>query len=167
MFYDGNKSYFPLICIGRNIPTGDGGMIPCLCVSPAGRVAIVESDPAACGETSQHFLERVSSYSAAIRKWNYPMLDSIAAEFFFKQDGQAARVIDKMVRYGYLTFADNLVFSFNLNKGLQEANHLIVVSTGKNELSDRKAEFKQGSFKESDLLFAVMDAAAASIFIEA
>lgn len=66
-----------------------------------------------------------------------------------------------------MTFADNLVFSFNLNEGLQKANHLIVVSTGKNELSERKAEFKQGSFKESNLLFAVMDAAAASIFIEA
>ena len=167
MFYDGNKSYFPLICIGQNVPTGDGGTIPCLCVSPSGRIAIVESDPAAKGESSQQFLDRVSGYSAALRKWGYPKLDSIAAEFFYKRDGQAARIIDRMVRCGYLTFADNLVFSFSLNKGLQEAEHLVIVSAAKPDLTDCKAEFKQGAYQESTILFAVMDSAAASIFIEA
>lgn len=166
MFYDGNKSYFPLICIGQNVPTGDGGTIPCLCVSPSGRIAIVESDPAARGESAQQFLDRMTACSAALRHWNYPKLDSIAAQFFYSRDGQAARVIDRMVRCGYLTFSDNLVFSFNLNKGLQEAKHLIIVSTAKADLAERKAEFKQGAYQDSDLLFAVMDSAAASIFIE-
>lgn len=167
MFYDGNKSYFPLICIGQNVPTGDSGTIPCLCVSPSGRIAIVESDPATTGETQAQFLDRISRYSSALRKWNYTDLDSVAAKFFYAKSGQAGRIIDKMVRCGYLTFSDNLMFSFKMNKGLQEAQHLVVVSSDKSKLDECKAAFKQGAYEDSKILFAVMDSVAASIFIEA
>ena len=166
MFYDGNKSYFPLVCIGQNVPTGDGNTIPCLCVSPSGRIAIVESDPSSTGEAPAHFLDRLSAYSAALRKWNYTALDSIAAQFFYAKSGQAGRVVDKMARCGYLTFSDNLMFSFKMNKGLQEAPHLVIVSTEKSNIAECKTKFKQGAYQESEILFAVMDSAAASIFIE-
>ncbi len=167
MFYDGNKSYFPLVCIGQNVSTGDGNTIPCLCVSPSGRIAIVESDPATTGETQAQFLDRISRYSAALRKWNYSAVDSVAAQFFYAKSGQAGRVIDKMVRCGYLTFSDNLMFSFKLNKGLQECQHLVIVSAEKSKLAECKDRFKQGAYEDSEILFAVMDSAAASIFIEA
>ena len=87
MFYDGNKSYFPLVCIGQNVSTGDSCTIPCLCVSPSGRIAIVESDPATTGETQEQFLNRISRYSSALRKWNYTDLDSIAAKFLYAKYG--------------------------------------------------------------------------------
>ena len=166
MFYDGNKSYFPLVCIGQNVPVGDGNTIPCLCVSPSGRIAIVETDPASTGETNRQFLDRISKYSSALREWNYSDLDSIAAKFFYARSGQAGRVIDKMARCGYLTFSDNLMFSFKMNKGLQEAPHLIIVSADKAKLSQCKDTFKQDDFMKSDLLFAVMDSSSASVFIE-
>ena len=167
MFYDGNKLYFPLVCTGQNVSTGDGNTIPCLCVSPSGRIAIVEPDPEATGESAEQFLERVTAYSNSLRRWNYTDIDSAAAQFFYAKSGQAARVIDKMARCGYLTFSDNLMFSFKLNKGLQEAQHLVIISADKNKLSECKDRFKQKVYEDSKILFAVMDSAAASIFIEA
>lgn len=160
MFYDGNKTYSPLICIGRNVPVGtggDAGNIPCLCVSPYGRIAIVEPDPFRLGESGEAFVTRISRIVAELRKWDCDTLDGVAADYFYETTGQAARGIDAMALNGYLTFAAKQDFFDGVNAGLQKEDILIIVSVDPDELPMRKAEFSQDALGNSGLLFSLID----------
>lgn len=160
MFYDGNKAYSPLICIGRNVPVGAGGAagsINCLCVSPSGRIAIVEPDPFRSGESEADFISRISAYIEELRQWDCDTLDGVAADYFYDTTGQAARGIDIMARNGYVTWAAEQAFFSGVDEGLQEADILIMVSVDPDELSMRKVEFSQGRIGASGLLFSLVE----------
>lgn len=160
MFYDGNKAYSPLICIGRNVPVGAGGAagsIPCLCVSPYGRIAIVEPDPFRHGESGADFAARISGIVSELRKWDCDALDGVAADYFYDTTGQAARGIDIMALNGYLTLAAKQDFFNGVNAGLQKEDILIMVSVDPNELPMRKVEFSQGALGGSGLLFSLVE----------
>lgn len=159
MFYAGDKAYSPLVCIGRNVPVGTGdaaGSIPCLCVSPYGRIAIVEPDPFRNGESGTDFAARLSSIASELRRWNCDMLDGVAADYFYETTGQAARGIDIMALNGYLTLAAKQDFFNDVNAGLKKEDILVVVSVSSEELSMRKVEFSQGAIGSSGLLFSLV-----------
>lgn len=160
MFYDGNKAYSPLICIGRNVPVGAGGAagsINCLCVSPSGRIAIVEPDPFRRGESESDFISRISGYISELRQWGCDTLDGVAADYFYDTTGQAARGIDIMARNGYVTWAAKHDFFASVDEGLQKADILIMVSVDPDELSMRKVEFANGKIGSSGLLISIVE----------
>lgn len=153
MLYEGNKAYYPLIQIGQNIKIGpdESDVIECLCVSPSGRIAIVERDPHSF-ESDQDFLDRLTSYSDTLRSWSWSDLNEIAADHYYRTEGQAFRVIDLMARAGYLTFSDEGLLSIKLDRGLKTETHLVIVSTP--DVESRKATFSCGEFADSRLYFA-------------
>lgn len=156
MLYEGNKAYYPLIKIGQNIKIGPGesDVIGCLCVSPSGRIAIVEHDPYPT-ESNHDFLNRLTRYSDTIRSWSWSDLDEIAADHYYRTEGQAFKVIDLFARAGYLTFADEGLLSIKLDRGLKTETHLVIVSTP--DSASRKATFSRGEFADSRLYFACVD----------
>lgn len=156
MLYEGNKAYYPLIMIGQDIKIGpnETDTIGCLCVSPSGRIAIVERDPHPT-ESDHDFLDRMTTYSDLLRSWDWSYLNEIAADHYYRTEGQAFRVIDLMARAGYLTFADEGLLSIKLDRGLKTEKHLVIVSTL--NPATRKADFACGDFADSRLYFACVD----------
>ena len=156
MLYEGNKAYYPLIMIGQNVKVGpdESDTIGCLCVSPSGRIAIVERDPHPA-ESDHDFLDRMTKYSDLLRSWEWSDLDEISANHYYRSEGQAFRVIDLMARAGYLTFADEGLLSIKLDRGLKTETHLVIISTS--EVASRKADFTCGDFADSRLYFACVD----------
>ena len=157
MLYEGNNAYFPLIPIGQGIkldPNVDD-TIGCICVSPAGRVAIVEQDPSITGEPEELFLSRVTRCSDYIRNLDADALNKIAEDSYYRSEGQAFRLIDILARAGCLQFADEGLFSIKLERGLRTEQHLVVVSTKNSK--ERRKDFAQGKFAESHLYFSFVD----------
>ncbi len=160
MFYDGNKAYSPLICIGRNVPAdarSSSEIIRCLCVSPSGKIAIVEPDPYHAGESETDFICRISNYINELRKWDCDTLDGVAADYFYDTTGQAARGIDIMARNGYVTLAAKHDFFAAVDNGLQKDDILIMISVDQDEIPMRKVEFSNGKIGSSDLLVSIVD----------
>ena len=156
MLYEGNKSYYPLIMIGQDIQIGptESDTIRCLCVSPSGRIAIVERDPHPT-ESDPDFLDRMAAYSDLLRSWDWSHLNEIAAEHYYRTEGQAFSVIDLMARAGYLTYADEGLLSIKLDRGLKTQTHLVIVATS--EVKSRMADFTRGEYADSRLYFACVD----------
>lgn len=156
MLYEGNKAYYPLILIGQNVQIGpdESDTIGCLCVSPSGRIAIVERDPQTA-ETDHDFLDRMTLYSDLLRSFDWSKLNEIAAAHYYRTEGQAFSVIDLMARAGYLTFADEGLLSIKLDRGLKTEKHLVIVSTS--DTQSRKATFTCGEYADSRLYFACVD----------
>lgn len=156
MLFDGNKSYSPLVCVGSDIPAGRS-RIERLCVSPSGRVAIVERDPFRRGESESSFLERISAYIAEIRSWDCDRLDDIAADHAYRTSGQAARVIDIMARHGHLSFSDAGDFRSEMESGLRSEPILVVVAVDADEMDMRRVEYSQGALAASSLIFSFVE----------
>lgn len=158
MFYDGNKAYSPLICVGRNVPIGKGGsVISSICVSPSGRIAIVEPDPFHNGESGADFISRISGVISELRKWDCEALDCVAADYFYDTTGQAAWGVDIMALNGYVTLAAKQDFFDGVNAGLQKEDILIMVSVDPDELPMRRVEFSQGAIANSGFLFSLVE----------
>lgn len=157
MLHDGNNAYSPLICIGKDIPlVKEMPPVPCLCVSPSGRIAIVESSPSKTGETTEQFIFRLKSYIKTLRKMCCDDLDGIASDFYYRATGQAARSIDIMARNGYLTLAAKHSFFYDVDEGLHLHDILVIVSVDKDELDMKRIEFSTGSLGSSGLLFSLV-----------
>ena len=157
MLYEGNKSYYPLIPIGQNITVGpdQADTIGCICVSPSGRIAIVEQDPAITGEPEDQFLSRVTRCSDYIRNFGWSKLNEISEDYYYQTEGQAFRIIDIMARAGLLQFADEGLLSVKLDRGLGTEQHLVVIST--NDSKSRRKDFSCGKFAGSHLCFSFID----------
>lgn len=157
MLFNGDKAYSPLVCVGKNVPVGQSGTISSILVSPAGRIAIVESDPYCKGESGSDFVSRVTAHIKALRKWDCDRLDAVAADYFYETTGQAARGIDVMALRGYLTLSSAQDFFDGVNAGLQKDAILVIVPVERDELSMRKVEFSQGAIGDSGLLFSLVE----------
>lgn len=157
MLYEGNKEYYPLLPIGENIQVGPYkyDTVGCICVSPSGRVAIVEQDPAITGEPEDYFLARITRCSDLLRNFGWEALNKIAEEYYYRTEGQAFRLIDLMARAGCLQFADEGLFSIRLDRGLSTEQHLIVIST--DDSKTRRKDFECGKFSDSHLYFSFID----------
>ena len=157
MLYEGNKAYYPLFPIGEDIQVGpnENDTVGCICVSPSGRVAIVEQDPAITGEPEEQFLARVTRCSDYLRNFGWEALNGMAEEYYYRTEGQAFRLIDLMARAGCLQFADEGLFSIRLDRGLSTEQHLVVVSTADSKA--REKDFTCGKFADSHLYFSFID----------
>lgn len=158
MMYDGNNKYFPLLLIGRDVQIGpdEADTVGCLCVSSSGRIAIVDRDPAITGEDDSAFLERMTRYSDLLRSWDLSKLDEIAADYYYRTEGQAMRIIDLMARAGLLVFADEGLFSIRVTRGLMTERHLVIL------ISQAVEDFRRdtlccGEFANADMLFSFVD----------
>lgn len=158
MLYDGNKNYFPLLLIGQDVQIGpdEADTVGCLCVSSSGRIAIVERDPVLTGEDEAAFLDRMTRYSDLIRTWDLEKLDAIAADHYFRTEGQAMRIIDLMARAGLLVFADEGLFSIRVHRGLKTEQHLVILVSQEPD-HFRRDTFSSGAFAEAPLLFSFVD----------
>lgn len=155
MLYEGNKAYYPLIPIGQNVKIGptEADVVGCLCVSPSGRIAIVERDPITKDEIERDFLNRMTRCSDIIRTWNWTKLNEIAETHYYHAEGQAFRVIDLMARAGYLQFADEGLLSIKLDRGLKTEQHLVIVASP--NVRERRSAYTCGAFAESHLYFSL------------
>lgn len=164
MYYTGDTNYYPLVCIGCNVNTEAGELISSLYVSPYGRIAFALSEFNIKANTANSCLSRVGKCSDFIRKLDSKQLDAISSDYFYKRDGQAFRVIDKMAACGYKTFSEGRSLASALNKGLRSERHLVIVPVEKDDLAKAREILKSEQFQKSDLLFAVVDRKDTSFF---
>lgn len=131
MLYDGNKAYTPMILIGKDvtIECDDLVVVPAILLSPSGRIAIVEQDPSITGENKAKFEARMTAISDSVRTWDWQYLNDISENYYYQSEGQAFRVIDLMVRAGYLQFADEGLLSIKAERGLKTESHLIIIAS--------------------------------------
>lgn len=103
------SDYKNLVCIGQGIsltdPVGREYRID-LFISPTGRVAVRLPLPLAgaspAGADPKH-LRRVASI---VRVWSVEQLNEVCADHFYRTEGQAADIIDVLVRAGRASFSD-------------------------------------------------------------
>lgn len=159
MFYDGNYNYSKLVCVGRNVPIGQdsGECIPCLCVSPFGRVAIVVETQACSEEATGLFLAKVSSYIDTLRHWMSSDLDSIASDYYYRSCGQAARAWDILACNGFVDFNVTDWSLYQPDSGLQLHDILVIVPERPDGAESRNAGLDLRKIEESDILFSFIE----------
>lgn len=122
--------YSPLLCIGREVPVGSGdakGYIDNLYVTPTGHLVIVETKLFRNQESRRTVVAQTIDYAKELQQWDAEMIDSVAGNYFYQRDGQAARVIDAMAAAGYLTFSDEAALTDAINEHLMEASFLLLI----------------------------------------
>lgn len=129
--------YFPMVCIGRDIPMGHD-FIDAVYVSSAGHIVIVES----CLTSEADGAARILDCINELRTWNYDRLDNIASDYFYETEGQAALISDVMAREGHIKFSDIGRFKSSVNNSLFEASFLtVLVGTNINMVASQVAEY--------------------------
>ncbi len=122
--------YAPLVCIGTEVSVGHGdgrGCIDNLYVTPAGHVVIVETKLFRNQEARRTVVAQIIDYAKELQRWDAERLDEVAADYFYRRDGKAARIIDEMARLGYLSFSDEGALTDALNRHLMEASFLLLI----------------------------------------
>ena len=140
--FDGK--YYPLVCVGREIPVGFGdmrGFIDNLMISPSGAIVIVETKLFRNQESRRTVIAQIIDYAKELQKWDARKLDKAIEDYTYEKDGQAFRAIDLMCARGLLTYADESSFTDALNTCLKEARFLLAIvgdgiRTGVMQLAD-------------------------------
>lgn len=140
--FDGQ--YYPLVCVGREIPVGSGdmrGFIDNLMISPSGAIVIVETKLFRNQESRRTVIAQIIDYAKELQKWDARKLDKAIEDYTYEKDGQAFRVIDLMCAKGLLTYADEASFTDAVNTCLKEARFLLAIvgdgiRTGVMQLAD-------------------------------
>ena len=140
--FDGQ--YYPLVCVGREIPVGSGdmrGFIDNLMISPSGAIVIVETKLFRNQESRRTVIAQIIDYAKELQKWDARKLDKAIEDYTYEKDGQAFRVIDLMCAKGLLTYADEASFTDAINTCLKEARFLLAIvgdgiRTGVMQLAD-------------------------------
>ncbi len=141
---DVGAEYAPLICIGREVPVGrceTKGYIDNLYISPSGHIVIVETKLFRNQESRRTVVAQVIDYAKELQQWDAEMLNEVAADYFYKTEGQAAKIIDVMARHGLLTMSDEAKLIDNINRNLESASFLLMIvgdgiRTGVQQLAD-------------------------------
>lgn len=135
----------PLICIGREVPVGSGdtqGYIDNLYITPTGHLVIVETKLFRNQEARRTVIAQIVEYAKELQRWDASKLDTWAQAYFYKSEGQASRIIDKMAAAGYLTYADEAELTDNINRDLKAADFLLlIVGDGIRSNVEELAEF--------------------------
>lgn len=125
-----NSAYGPLVCIGREVPVGSGetqGFIDNLYITPTGRIVIVETKLFRNQESRRTVVAQIIDYAKELQKWDCEKLDKVASDYFYSKTGQAHRIIDVMVKHGYLSLSDEAHFTDMINKSLETASFLLMI----------------------------------------
>ena len=136
--------YSPMVCIGREVPVGQGdtqGYIDNLYISPSGVVTIVETKLFRNQESRRTVVAQIIDYAKELQKWDCEKLNEVASDYFYKTEGQAARIIDVMARKGHLTLSDEARLNDSINENLSRASFLLLIvgdgiRTGVQQLTD-------------------------------
>ena len=122
--------YSPMVCIGREVPVGQGdtqGYIDNLYISPSGVVTIVETKLFRNQESRRTVVAQIIDYAKELQKWDCEKLNEVASDYFYKTEGQAARIIDVMARKGHLTLSDEARLNDSINENLSRASFLLLI----------------------------------------
>ena len=139
-----SPEYHDLVCIGREVPVGSGetqGYIDNLYVTPTGGIVIVETKLYRNQEARRAVVAQIIDYAKELQKWDAAKLDEIAADYSYRANGQASRVIDLMAAKGFLSFSDEKTLTDSLNSHLENAAFLLLIigdgiRTGVQQLAD-------------------------------
>lgn len=119
-----NGAYDNLVCIGRNVPVGKGGIsgeINNIFVSPLGQVVAIEAgifpDPAD---------DLVKNRAEELMGWTADKLDRIAASYFYRSTGQAANMIDAMAKAGVLSYSSADKLARNVDRCISSGNLIYI-----------------------------------------
>lgn len=126
--FDGQ--YYPLICVGREIPVGPSdmrGFIDNLMISPSGSIVIVETKLFRNQESRRTVIAQIIEYAKELQKWDAEKLDRAIGEYTYRKYGQAYRVIDLMCKNGLLTYSDDGSLTDSINTCLKEARFLLAI----------------------------------------
>jgi hypothetical protein len=122
--------YAPLVCIGREVPVGSGdtqGYIDNLYVTPSGNVVVVETKLFRNQESRRTVVAQIIDYAKELQKWDAEKLDEVASDYFYRTDGQAARIIDVMARLGHLNLSADGQLTDSINQNLRSASFLLFI----------------------------------------
>lgn len=124
-------NYVNPIRIGRSVRINSGNEHICdidLCVTPTGTVAAYLPATLGCNGSSPRELDILHRCSAVLRTWTHAQLDEIAGDYFYATEGQAALVIDAMVKRGLLDYSYKQALYSSIDKALASGSFLFVIS---------------------------------------
>ena len=124
------EDYTNLVSIAREVKVSSGentGYIDNLLISQSGHLVIVETKLFRNQEARREVVAQILDYAKDVRRWDMEKLDAIAADYYYKKEGQAFRVVDLMYRAGYLTTADEASFIDNVNCNLADSSFLLAI----------------------------------------
>lgn len=103
------SDYTNLVCIGQGVsladPVGREYRID-LFISPTGRVAVRLPLPLAGASPADADPKHLRRVASIVRAWNAEQLNEVCADHFYRAEGQAADIIDVLVRAGLAGFSD-------------------------------------------------------------
>lgn len=96
-------------------------------VSPFGHSFFVSSYGRDGCDSLRDVVSRFIVYAKEIQSWNHVKINSIAEDYFYKNEGQAFSAIDAMVRSGYLSFSDESKFNHSIDSNFKSSSFLLIV----------------------------------------
>ena len=103
------SDYTNLVCIGQGVSLTDtvGREYHIdLFISPTGRVAVRLPLPLAGASPTDADPKHLRRVASIVRSWNAEQLNEVCADHFYRAEGQAADIIDVLVRAGLAGFSD-------------------------------------------------------------
>ena len=103
------SDYTNLVCIGQGVSLTDtvGREYRIdLFISPTGRVAVRLPLPLAGASPTDADPQHLRRVASIVRAWNAEQLNEVCADHFYRTEGQAADIIDVLVRAGLAGFSD-------------------------------------------------------------
>lgn len=123
------STYENSVCIGDLVPISaeEGNICDVdLYVSPTGAITVCVPMDLSDGDISSGSLFTISQIVSAMSQWSHENLDEIATDHFYRLDGQAALVIDVMVRNGLLSYSGKHTLCNSLDEALAAGNILFI-----------------------------------------
>ena len=122
--------YDQLVLVAREVPVGSGdtqGYIDNLYATPSGQLVIVETKLFRNQESRRTVVAQIIDYAKELQKWTAEDLDNAAREYYYRERGQAFRLIDLMAEKGFLKFSDEARLTDALNDNLTTASFLLMI----------------------------------------
>ncbi len=122
-------TYENAVCIGESVPISADGRHICdtgLYISPSGSITICLPIALHNGEVPPDGLLTIRRVADVMSRWTHEQLDEIAADHFYRLEGQAALVIDIMARRGLLGYSCKQIFYNAIDEALSSGSFLFV-----------------------------------------
>ncbi len=132
-----DTSYFPLICIGREVKT-NAGRIDNLYISPTGHITIVETKLWRNQESRRKVFAQIIDYAKDLKEYSYQDIDYIAKKYKNNNKSLFGMMLEKelLIPEDEATFVDSVQKNLNSGKFL-----LLIVGDGIQEGVVKMTEF--------------------------